>query len=414
MRKNFLILMLLTLLPLAGWAENVTLLTTAPQARDYNGEAPTITVKATAQGDAIEGGTWSTEDGVLTEGDNPVPTAAAGTYTWTKGEQTATFTIIKKQIVYYLTGKTYAVGDAPDVTNHYSLAVGEFEEGDDLDKYASFEFFSTGNDKLDLDDNGRFTTVKTYNITALRIVEKPVHQNYDFRFTSTAAIVVTKKNINNFVYNDVEDQTYTGSQITFANVPAIYASAADRDAETPIALNPDEYDVTYGDNLNVAYDNNHEVVNGGTIIYTAKTTSNYEGTLTIPFKIQPRALVTVTVDDLDDEEYAHGNAITPTLTGKVHGEDADGNAYTLATTDFDVNYGVENDATNVNVGDAAGEISATYGNFTFAANAEVADVEFAIVPKNLSAEDITIADKDFAVLPLRLTQVHKLIHLNLL
>ena len=391
MRKHFLILMLLTLLPFSAWAEEVTLLTTAPQARNYDGTAPTITVKATNDGDALNG-TWTTEDGVLTEGDNPLPTAAAGTYTWTQtdGDATATFTIIKKQIVYYLTGKTYAVGDAPDVTNHYSLAVGEFVEGDDLEKYASFEFFSTGNDKLDLDDNGRFTTVKTYNITALRIVEKPVHQNYDFRFTSTAAIVVTKKNINNFVYNDVEDQTYTGSQITFANAPAIYASAADRDADEPIALNPDEYDVTYGDNLNVAYDNNHQVVNGGTIIYKAKDNSNYEGTLTIPFKIQPRELVAVTVDELPSMTYAFGEARIPVLTNKVHGEDADGNLYTLATTDFTVNYGEEANATNVNAGNAVGEISATYGNFTFANNADVANVTFVIDPKDLGDTDITV------------------------
>ena len=382
--------MLLTLLPLAGWAEAVTLLTTTPQARPYDGTAPTITVKATAEGEALVG-TWSTEDGVLSN--QGVPTEAAGTYEWTQteGNATATFVITKRQVVYYLTGRTYAVGDAPDITNHYSLASGTFVEGEELADYAEFDFATSGNDALDLDENGRFTTIKTYNITALRVNEVAnVHQNYDFRFTSTATIVVTAKSIASFVYNAVENQTYTGSQITFENAPAIYATAADRDAETPIALDPANYDVTYGENINVAYDNNNQVVNGGTIIYTGK--GNYEGTLTVPFKIQPRELVEVTVDEIDNQTYAYGEAIVPSLTGKVHGKDAEDNQYTLVPNqDFTVDYGQEANATNINAGDAVGDIAVAFGNFTFANNADVEDVEFTIDPKNLGDEDITVA-----------------------
>lgn len=392
--------MLLTLLPFYGWADDATdVLVGTPGSMTYNGTAPNLVVKEVQnaqQVDVTAQGTWSTEDGVLTEGANPVPTAAAGTYTWTKTATPTTkayFTIAKKQIVYFLTGATYSVGDVPDVTRSYSLANGNSFIGDDkLEDFATFAFATSGNDALDdLDDNGRFQNIRNYNISALRVIEKPVHQNYDFRFTSTAVIVVTAKSIAGFVYNDVEDQTYTGSQITFAGgVPAIYASAADRDAAEPIALNPDNYDVSYGVNVDVVYNNNHQVVNGGTIIYTGK--GNYEGTLTVPFKITPRELVTVTVDELPNATYALGEEIIPNLQNKVKGTDAEGQEYTLVNTlePAHTDYAVAYNGTNINAGQATGTITAAEGNFRFAANATIDDVEFTIDPKNLGDEEIVI------------------------
>jgi len=393
MRKHFLLLFLMALLPLAGFAEDVTLLTGATLAKDYNGVAPTITVKESTEGSEGLTGTWTTTDGVLTEAG--LPTAAAGTYKWTETvtsgtPRTATYVISKVQIVYYLTGATYSVGDKPDVTRSYSLASGSsFIGGDKLEDFATFDFATSGNDALDLDENKRFTTIKTYNIKALRVIEKPgVHQNYDFRFTSTAVIVVTAKSIAGFLADAVADQTYTGSQITFdANaLPKIYATAADRDAAEPIALDPSNYEVSYGDNLNVVYDGEHHVVNGGTIIYKGK--GNYEGTLPIPFKIQPRELTRVTVEELADRTYARGTSIEPNLTGMVKGTGAELNKeYTLdPTKDFTVNY----NGSNINAGNAVGTISVANGNFTFATNAEIDDVEFTIDPKDLSDNDIEV------------------------
>ena len=394
MRKHFLILMLLTLLPLAGFAEDVTLLTTTPQYRPYDGIAPSITVKATAGGGALNG-TWSTTDGVVEAG---IPTAAAGTYTWTEtvtGEdpaRTATFIITKAQVVYYLTGGTYAVGDEPDVTRHYSLAnpsAVNFPDGKNLEYYATFDWADSGNDKLDLDDHNRFTKKATYNITALKVVPVAgIHQNYDFRFTSTATIVVAGKSIAGFVADPVAAQQYTGEQIT-PDAVAIYATAAD--SLHQIALNDTCYTVSYGENKNVAYDTNHAIIDGGTIIYTG--VGNYEGTLTVPFKIVPRKLAKVDVDDdLADSTYTR-KPIVPVLTGKVHGKDSLNTVYNLVLdTDFTVNY---NDAnakpTNVNAGNAVGKISLVeYGNFTLATNAVVDSVEFEIEQKNLDSNDIVI------------------------
>ena len=294
-----------------------------------------------------------------------------------------TATIIKKQVVYFLTGGTYAVGDEPDITRHYSLAnpgAENFVDGKDLDYYASFTWADTGNDQLDL-ENGRFTTKKTYNITALKVVPNPgIPQNYDFRFTSTAVIVVTGKSIAGFVADPVAAEQYTGEQITPAAV-AIYATAADQEAE--LALNSDNYDVDYGENINVG-------ATSGKIIYKGK--GNYEGTLEVPFAITKRELVSVTVADFTAAfPYSH-REIEPELT--VTGEDEDGNSYTLAATDYEVNY----NGTNINVTDegATGELTeAEGGNFAFPEDPEdVDDATFMIAPKDLGDADIVITAID--------------------
>ena len=408
MRKHFLILMLFALLPLAGWAAAVTL----PQpVADlvYDASYQELVVDGTAENDYFYALVPAGEDAPGWEAYSSanVPSAKnAGSYEVyyvdanevTSDADVAnashfTVTIAKKELVYFLTGSTYAIGDEPDITRHYSLASGyTFEGTDKLSDYASFDF-PTGSVTLDLDANRRFTKITQYNITALRVIEEAnVVQNYDFRFTSTAVIVVTAKSIANFVYNAVPAQTYIGSKITFEgdDIPAIYATVADRDAQTPIALDPSNYDVSFGENINVAYDNNDDVTNGGTIIYTGK--GNYEGTLTIPFVIQPRELTNVTVDELANITYAYGAEIVPELTGKVHGTGAELNkVYTLdPTKDFTVNY----NNTNINAGNAVGTISVAKGNFTFATTVQKDDVEFTIDPKDLANEEITVTTQN--------------------
>jgi hypothetical protein len=402
MRKHFLLLFLMALLPLAGFAEGEQLVAEEPTldltagatlSKVYDGTEPTITVKAN---DEVLTGTWETNGGVLAgTGENAKPTAAAGTYIWTESNpaegssaRTATYVIRKKEIVYYLTGRTYAVGDAPDITNHYSKASGEFIGEDKLENFATFDFATSGNDALDLDENKRFTKIKTYNITALRVIEKPVHQNYDFRFTSTAVIVVTAKSIAGFLADPVADQAYTGSQITFdANaLPKIYANEADKTAG--IALDPSNYDFDFGENTNVAYTTGATpaVTNGGTIIYKGK--GNYEGELVIPFKIQPLELKSVTVGEIEEQTFAHKN-IEPELV--VKGKDDQDKEFTLTKVDYEVSY-LDNDEkpTNFNAGTATGKLTIKGGNFKTATGASVQNAGFEIKPKSLADEKIKL------------------------
>ena len=402
MRKNFLILMLLTLLPLSGFAtDNITATLSDDLSKTYDGHPTTISDLITS----MQSGTTNYE-GLVSytvngEAATTIP-AEAGTYEvaivlpdgdhWAAEDANSTFeyTVVKKQIVYFLTGSTYAIGDKPVVTNHYSLANGAFVPGEALEDYASFAFATSGNDALDLDKDGRFTTITTYNITALRIVEKNVHQNYDFRFTSTAAIVVTAKSIAAFLSDAVADQKYTGSKIE-PEAPAIYASVEDQNANPKIALDKSNYDVTYvpvseanqnRDNINVA--------KGGVIVYTGK--GNYEGTLEIPFNITARPLNSVTVGAVVNQTYAYGEEITPDLI--VTGKGDDNNDYPLTlTTDYTVNY--NNTNKNVSAEGATGTLElVANGNFSLATNAQVAQAKFMIVPKNLGDDDIAIANID--------------------
>ena len=397
MRKHFLILMLLALLPLAGWSAvaldySTWTVTLSSTYSTYDGTEKTLpTITLTKQGEdavPVTNGTngwvvaWDTEDWT-NAGTKTVTVTNTDENITAPTANTATYTIVKKQVVYFLTGGTYAVGDEPDVTRHYSLAnpgANNFAEGEELADYASFTWADTGNDQLDLDENGRFAEKKTYNITALKVVPNPgINQNYDFRFTSTAVIVVTGKSIAGFVADPVAAQQYTGAQIT-PDAVSIYATEADQTAELP--LDPANYDVTYGANINVG-------TTGGTIIYTGK--GNYEGTLEVPFAITKRELVKVTVAEVADRTYDYGAEIEPTLT--VTGEDEDGHSYTLADTDYTVDYNGTN--INVSVEGATGEQEAAEGgNFTFAEGADVDNATFTIIPKNLSDDDIAIADID--------------------
>ena len=408
MRKHFLILMLLTLLPLAGFAaENVKAVLSDNLSKTYDGNEVAISTLITSvkanngEGDAVAGYTFKVDGTAATH----IP-AQAGTYTvdiilpdgntWAAENSSKTFeyTVVKKQVVYFLTGSTYAIGDKPDVTNHYSLATGSaFIEGEKLEDYAEFEFATSGNDALDLDKDGRFTKITTYNIKALRVVEKNVPQNYDFRFTSTAAIVVTAKSIAAFLSDAVADQKYTGSKIEPA-APAIYASAEDQNANPKIALDASNYDVTYVSTSNANKDrNNIDVAKGGVIVYTGK--GNYEGTLEVPFNIIPRPLTSVTVGSVAPQTYNFGTPIEPALTVTGKGDDEKDYPLTL-TTDYTVNY----NNTNINAGNATGTLAVAGGNFSLATNAQVANATFVIEPKDLGDEDITInmapivADKD--------------------
>ena len=402
--------MLLTLLPLAGFAaENVKAVLSANLSKTYDGNEVAISTLVTSvkanngEGDAVAGYTFKVDGTAATT----IP-AQAGTYTvdiilpdgntWAAENSSKTFeyTVVKKQVVYFLTGSTYAIGDKPVVTNHYSLATAidnAFVGTEKLDDYAEFEFATSGNDALDLDKDGRFTKITTYNIKALRVVEKNVPQNYDFRFTSTAAIVVTAKSIAAFLSDAVENQKYTGSRIE-PQAPAIYASAEDQNANPKIALDKSNYDVTYVSTSNANKDrNNIDVAKGGVIVYTGK--GNYEGTLEVPFNIIPRPLTSVTVGTVDNQTYNYGAAIEPALTVTGKGDDNKDYPLTL-TTDYTVDY----DGSNINAGNATGTLAVAGGNFSLVTNAQVAQAKFVIEPKNLGDEDITInmapivADKD--------------------
>lgn len=397
MRKHFLLLFLMALLPLAVWAA------TAPAARDsvYSGALqPLVT--------AGSGGTGSYYYAVVQHGaadpaagdyDDDVPQAKdAGTYDvfWcvTNGGAPTTDDLVAahkivahiypKELVYFLTGSTYAVGDSAEISRHYSLASGySFIGNEKLSDYAKFEFPSNTVD-LHLDSLGRFTTIDTYNITALKVVPNPgKNQNYDFRFTSTAVIVVTGKSIAGFVADPVADQQYTGDSIKPTRV-AIYASIADSTAHR--ALDPANYKVSYGENKNVG-------AGSGKIIYEG--IGNYEGTLEVPFNITPRQLVSVTVGAIADTTYTAAE-IEPVLT--VKGKDANNKEYTLVYSTDPTghrDYAVAYNGTNINVSDttAVGTLTAdSNGNFIFpsAAN-KIGKAKFKILPKSLNSEDITIA-----------------------
>ena len=272
MRKHFLILMLLTLLPLAGWADFVA--PTAKADLTYTGEAQALinagtaasgtlyyaTVEAGADAPAYSAYNTSVPNGT-NAGSYDVyfieSTAAPTQETDLSGAGHVTATIAAKQIVYYLTGNTYNVGDVIDVTNHYSLAggydfvtIGGVKEK--LADYAEFKFYTTGSQNvIPVDANGCLTTKGTFPVSALRVVwNENVKHNYDFRFTSSAEIVVAAMSIANFYAVTTESFTYDGNPKTLANEPKLFRTQADAADPNKALVKGTDYTVEYRKNTN--------------------------------------------------------------------------------------------------------------------------------------------------------------------
>ncbi|MCI2062688.1 MAG: hypothetical protein LKJ83_07940, partial [Eubacteriaceae bacterium] len=122
-----------------------------------------------------------------------------------------------------------------------------------------------------------------------------VTANYDIT-PAYGMLTVTKKSLGagEVSVADIADQTYTGTEIE--PVPAVtYAPSG----KTALTVSPDDYDVTYSNNVNKGT---------ATITITAKDTStNFSGTITKTFKIVPKA---ITVKSTDASKTYDGTALT--------------------------------------------------------------------------------------------------------
>ena len=198
------------------------------------------------------------------------------------------FVITPVVITYFITGTTYNVGDVLDVTNHYSLASGNFVDGKDLAYYAQFRFYASD---VPVDNNNHLTTKGSYTVSALRVVwnDGKAH-NYDFRFTSSGKIIVAAKSIENFVPGDLTGTyTFDGSKKT-PTAPKLYPTQADKDNDKNALELGVDYTVSYGANTNAG---------DAQIIYTAKDDKdcNYDGQRTLTFQIQK---INITAKDFNE------------------------------------------------------------------------------------------------------------------
>ena len=196
-------------------------------------------------------------------------------------------------------------------------------------------------------------------------------------------IVILGKMLTAEMIGEIEEYTFDGNQKT--PTPAVSYLADPTDETSTVALRPGvDFEFTYGENI-------HAGEGAGSVKITAKDGSNYSGNATKTFDIAKLELASVAVGAVANQTYNYGTPITPALT--VTGTDAAGNTFPLRPADYTVDYGEEAAATNINAGTATGQLDAAAdGDFTFAADANVADATFTILPKNLGDDDITFAE----------------------
>ena len=198
-------------------------------------------------------------------------------------------------------------------------------------------------------------------------------------------IVILGKMLNADMIAAIPAVTFNGSK--FTPQPVVSYPDPDDGTKTITLVAGRDFNYSYGTND----DNIHVGENAGIVKITAIDGSNYSGTATKNFTINPLELASVAVGAVANQTYNYGTPITPALT--VTGTDAAGNTFPLRPADYTVDYGEEAAATNINAGTATGQLDAAAdGDFTFAADANVADATFTILPKNLGDDDITFAE----------------------
>ena len=322
MRKHFLILMLLTLLPLAGFADNITILPANLQYTWGVDQIPTVQGNATA-------------DMVAPVGN--LPNSAVGeNVQLTRADIAAALTFIPRA------GEITGTG-----TFNYGLVL---KEG--------------------YNDSHMVENVETNPLAGHTIIVSG----------GDGQLKVLGKQL-------TEDMIANIAAVDFKNAqwkpePVV------KDGNTTLTAGAEgDFTFSWGENIHAG---------NGTVTITANEGTNYSGSATKQFTINPLALASVTVGAIADQTYNHGAPITPTLT--VKGKDAQNNEYTLrANNDYTVNYTKVVDqqdvVTNINAGNAEGILTAVNnGDFTFAANANIAKATFKILPKNLSDAAIKLGE----------------------
>ena len=216
-----------------------------------------------------------------------------------------------------------------------------------------FKFWGSGNTITVPYDGGEYAFSNSGNNFS-------VHQSGFYVFTLTDyggenwfVSVLKLKSMLNCDVASIPTQVYTGS--------AIEPDVTVKDGETP--LYPEDYEVTYSNNVNV-----------GTATVTITGKGNYSGETAATFTIIPKAVTNdgITIAAIADQTYT-GSAIEPAVTV------TDGEKTLTLGTDYTIGY-----SANVNVGTATATITGK-GNYTGSK-----DATFTIAPKSMTNEGITV------------------------
>ena len=195
-----------------------------------------------------------------------------------EGEVSFEFTILKRDILDVII--------TPDTLQNYTF------DGQAHKQEITLKYITADNQELLLDDAD---FVIEYVRTGIDEAYKYIYagditiqisatQSGNFTGTTTLSYTIQKLNIADIQYtlsSNTQDFVYTGNQIT----PSITIKYNDF-----VFTQNYDYSLSYGTNINVAYDSNNQVTNGGTITITSLSGNIQNGELTIDFAILPRNL----------------------------------------------------------------------------------------------------------------------------
>lgn len=154
------------------------------------------------------------------------------------------------------------------------------------------------------------------NNTNVGKIDFKINGKGNFDGTKELSFNIVPMDISDLGVEEIENQEYTGSQIT-PEVKVMFGEQALKDSD---------FDLSYGENIKVS--------KNGTVTITGK--GNFTGELTAYFTIVPKSLENFTVEGIENKLFT-GSHITQTMTVK------DGEKVLVKGLDYDVTYGGNTD-----------------------------------------------------------------------
>ena len=296
MRKHFLILMLMALLPLAGFAATLPadIVVTAPN-RTYTGDPYVGYGISSATDDGIDAKVVARfYSDANCETEIATPTHAGTYYLRYEGDGTnydndsysevKTFKINQVVLIYMLANKTQVYDGNPVTTGGmYALNSGDFVNTETLDGLG-ITFSLPGAPLVNVSQSGASYTTLDINYNG--------NVDYNIQFTGTSIVTITPKDLSEATAADPtwatpEDQTWDGT----AKEPTPGAlTLAGYDFNYDAEHNTGDYTVAYSYNTNVVTMEG-SVEKHPTITYTATEGGNFTGSVTKEFVINKANIV---------------------------------------------------------------------------------------------------------------------------
>ena len=262
-----------------------------------------------------------------------------------------------------------------------------------------YKFNEYGDIDVDYDQNGYMNGVKyvpSRDVAGTRTISVKTTSVYGYVGEATASYTVRKASVE-LAFTD--DEIVKGTKEVEYTIGGTELDLTDHDIFTVTSSNDGVLNIDKDwieENLNVVYTSNTTVGSTATVRVSLKSTSNYEGdAVEGSYKIKKGAAIQVDIADIEDQPYNGGNDVIPELNITIK----DTRTKLVQGTDYKVTVTNAKKVTTGETGKA--KVTVKFINYDILDENEdpidgnkIENIEFNIVEKNLSDDDVTATIDD--------------------